>query len=206
MSLKDTYARMMNAFLVESLSDTIRVETMEDDRTLIQKDGTMVSFLSMGGALRTPGEAEIGEMVERMRIAMSPYLSDPGHAIDFCFLRDSSAARRELEVQVGKTGRNARSLGLDIEDVLEERRRVLSERMVSETCIIVVYTRPSVLGTEEAKEEGGHLKEKMSKNPALFNGPSPVKGMDGVFTRHEAITDALNRSLPLPFQGSLTCP
>ena len=138
MGLSDNFARIIGAFMNESLADMIRLESMEDESTLVLKDGSLMSMILLEGALRTPGQEEVGEMVERLRIALSPYLSNPGHVISFTFIRDPDAARREIATLVGRTGRAARSLGLDIDDVLSERERVLSRRMVSETCQDVI--------------------------------------------------------------------
>lgn len=202
MAVTDIFARIVGAFMQESLADMIRVESMEDYRTIVMKDGSMMSMILLEGALSTPGEAEIGNMVERLRIALSPYLSSPGHVIDFTFIRDSSAAKREIHTMIDKTGRSARSLGLDIDDVLSERERVLSKRMVSETCLITIFTRPDTMSGEEAAEEKQKSAEKVRKAPVMANAHSVVKTMDAVFTRHQSLTDAVNRSFQMVGQLS----
>lgn len=179
----------------ESMQDQIRIESMEDNQTLVLKDGTLVSLISLSGALASPGEAEIAEMIERLRITLSPYFSNPGHALEITFTRDSDSAKRDLEIIIQKTGRSSRSLGLDIEDVLQERQRVLSQRMVAETCFIAVYTRPDVLSGEEARDESTQMKMRLSKQPVMAGSHSTSNVMDSVFTRHSALTDALTRAL-----------
>jgi len=202
MSITDSFARIISMFMNESLADMIRVESMEDDRTLVFKDGTLMSMILLEGALRTPGQDEVADMVERLRIALSPYLSSPGHVISLTFIRDPNAAKREISSLVDRTGRAARSLGLDIEDVLAERERVLSKRMVSETCLVSIFTRPDVMSGEEADDARKKMKELATKSPVMSQAHSFTKVMDAVFTRHQALAEALNRSFRIVGQLS----
>lgn len=194
MGFSDNFARIIGAFMNESLADMIRLESMEDESTLVLKDGSLMSMILLEGALRTPGQEDIGEIVERLRIALSPYLSNPGHVITFTFIRDPNAARREISDLVGRTGRAARTLGLDIEDVLSERERVLSRRMVSETCLVTIFSRPDVMSGEEASDARKKMAESMKAAPVMAGAPSFSKVMDAVFMRHKALTEAVNRS------------
>lgn len=195
MSISDSFARVISSLLQESVSDILRIETMEDDQTLVMKDGTMVSMLHLHGALGTPDENELMEVIEQLRIALSPYLSNPGHIIEFSFLRDAGAARRQLRTSLDKIRLNSGSLGLDIEDVLAERDRVLSDRMVSETMIISLFTLTDVLEKEEVADEARKYKESRENAPFMLRGHDPNKGMDLVHTRHSAFVDAMSRTL-----------
>lgn len=191
MSISQYFARIIGAFLQESMADMVRIETMEDDQTIIMKDGTMMSMIMLQGALRTPTDVELEDMIERLRIALSPYLSTPGHMIEFNFMRDANCAREQLKEMVDRTERGSSSLGLDIGDVLEERRRVLGASMIAETLVITVYTRPDVLAREEAKEEQDAYKARMATTPVLVRSHNPSAGMDLVFTRHSAMVEAV---------------
>lgn len=194
MAFSENFARIVGAFMKESLADMIRLESMEDDTTLVLKDGSLMSMILLEGALRTPGQEDIAEIVERLRISLSPYLSNPGHVVSFTFIRDPDAARREISTLVGRTGRAARTLGLDIEDVLSERERVLSRRMVSETCLVTIFSRPDVMSGEEAGDARKRMFDSVKAAPVMVNAPSFNKVMEAVFTRHKALTEAVNRS------------
>lgn len=200
MSFSEQYARIVGSFLQESLADMIRIETMEDDQTITMKDGSMMSMIALEGALRSPGEEELMEMVERLRIALSPYLSSPGHMIEFSFVRDANSARQKLGNIISKTERSSNRLGLDISDVLEERRRVLAGSMVAETLLITIYTRPDVLSKEEAKEEKSRIVSNLAKTPVMVRAGNPANSMDLVHTRHTAMVDAIARSFSLAGQ------
>ncbi|MCW3782605.1 hypothetical protein [Defluviimonas salinarum] len=192
MGVLDTFTKMIGGVLQESMMDQIRLETMEDDITLVMKDGTMMSVINLAGALRSPGEADIADMVERMRIVMSAYFSQPGHAIEVNFMRDASAARRYLERMVNRTKRAAHNLGLELDDVLQERVTNLSRKMVSETCLISVFTRATALNAEEVKADVKNLGERMQGMPSLQTAQVPGKALTSVHARHLSLVEALN--------------
>ncbi|MBW3243574.1 hypothetical protein KUV57_12950 [Epibacterium sp. DP7N7-1] len=195
MGIVDVFTKMVGGALQESMMDQIRIETMEDDQTLVLKDGTLISLINVAGALRTPGEDDIAEMVERLRIVLASYFAKPGHALEVNFMRDASAARRYLERVVDRTKRSARGLDLELDDVLQERVNNLSTKMVSETCIITVTTRPTVLDREELKEDVKGVATRMSGMPNLETAQVPGKAMTSAHARHGALVEALDSAL-----------
>lgn len=195
MSIFDTLAKMVGGVLQESMMDQIRIESMEDDTTLVMKDGSLISMLNVAGAVRTPGEEDLAEMVEQLRIMMASYFAKPGHAIEVNFMRDASAAKRYIERVVERTKRSARTLDLDLDDVLQERVSNLSTKMVSETCLITVTTRPSVLDREELKEDVAGVAKRLSGMPYMEYGQVPGKAMTSCHARHGALVEALNSAL-----------
>lgn len=55
MSIFDTLAKMVGGVLQESMMDQIRIESMEDDTTLVMKDGSLISMLNVAGCGAHPG-------------------------------------------------------------------------------------------------------------------------------------------------------
>ena len=191
MNISDHYARVIGALFKESMLDMIRVETMEDHQTIVMKDGTMMSMISLEGALSNPGEAELADMIERLRLALSSYLSNPGHMIDFSFIRDAGSAREQLNRIIDRLDRASGSLGLDISDVLDERRRVLSKIMIAETILVTVFTRESVLSKDEFREESKKRTEITRVMPITARVGRTTLGLDMVHVRHSALTSAI---------------
>ncbi|MFG6082201.1 hypothetical protein ACEUZ9_002844 [Paracoccus litorisediminis] len=195
MGVMDFIGKAIGGLVKESMSDMIRVETMEDDRTLVLKDGTMMSMIQLSGSMRQPGEPEIADMVERLRIMLSAYFTHPGHAIEVNFMRDAAAAKRHLERMVGRSKRAAHNLDLDLDDVLDERITNLSSKMVAETCLISIYTRTSALSKEEAAEDIAAVSKRTLGFPSLSGAQVPGKVLDTVFARHHSLIEALEGAL-----------
>lgn len=191
MGLTDIVARMIGGALQESLRDQIRLESLENEFTLTMKDGSLLTLMAVSGALRSPGEAEIANIVEQMRIVLSAYFSQPGHILEVSFSRDPGAAKRQLERVINRNKRAAKNLGLDLDDVLNERVVNLSRRMVAETCIFSLYTRPSVIGPEETKEDIKIINARTKSFPAMMDAQIPGKVMDTAFSRHLSYVEAM---------------
>ena len=127
-------------------------------------------------------------------------LALPGHIVEFSFTRDAACARRRLDRIVDGSERAARSLGLDVSDVLDERRRTLAGALADETSLVVLYTRPDALTREEAKEERKRAARSVAEAPAMVRAGNPAGSMGGVHVRHVAMVDALARCLHLAGQ------
>lgn len=195
MAFLDKLTTAFGSTFQESMLNIIRVETMVDDRTLVLKDGSLMSMIRVEGALRQPGVAELSVMVDRFRQLLMPYFSQTGHALEINFCRDPEAARTHLERLVNRSKRNARALDMDLDDVLDERVENLSKKMVSETCLISVYTYAAVLMPEERKTDMATRAKRLAGIPPVRRGQVPGKELDSMFTRHGEFVEAVHTGL-----------
>lgn len=195
MALFDIMAKAIGVASQESMMDILRIESVETPYALTLKDGSLMSMIEMHGAVQQLDEQGLAEMVERLRIGISSYLSRPGHMIEVNFMRDGSAAHKQIERMVDRAKRAARNLDLSLDDVLNERVESVSKKMVAESCILTVYTRPSVASKEEMKEDVRDVQERMKGLPPTQSGQVHGKIADIVATRHEAMVDALVNTL-----------
>lgn len=195
MGLMDTISSILGRYAREALIDFVRTETLEGETTLVLKDGTLMSMLALDGALDMMGKDDLEQIVTRLRIALSPYMINPGHAIEVTFSRDPAAARLTLEKIVNKTRRSAIRLGLDVADVLNERLARLPNTLVGENCLICIYTRPEVLTRDEARMDARTVADQLFGTPPMQTSQMPGKVLDGVYARHVSLSEALVRDL-----------
>ena len=158
------------------LTERIRIEGIENETTLALKDGTLVSVIALEGSQGMQGPDEFSADAEAIRIALSPFLARPGHAIEVSFSRDPGTAGRMVEASVDGSRRRAGELGLDLDGILTERHRRLGGLLVAETCLLAVRTSLPV------------------RPAGRRNGPRDHDG-DGERARHETLTDALCRAI-----------
>ena len=137
-----------------SLMEGIRLESAEDERTLALKDGTLVSVIRLDGAMRSPGIFGLEKQAAQLRVSLSPFLTEPGHAIEFSFSRDPLAGGRLVERAVAKFRGRAEQLNLEMNDIFAERHRRLAEFVVDETNLIAVYTRFAAQGGTASGHDG----------------------------------------------------
>ena len=195
MAIFGPIVRMASSMMKEKLSDIIRLEAIEDETTMTLKDGSLVTLIEIRGSLVTLGLEGMEDVVERIRISIAPYLTHPGHALEFSFMRDPMAATEEIHRKVEKTRQASARLGLDLDDVLNERKLNLSRFMTTERFLLAVYTRPSVMTADEAKESGKEISGKLMAFPAMQNAQIPGKVASEVHSRHASLCEGVVRDL-----------
>ena len=174
---------------MSSIADYIRAEAVETDHAIVMKDGTLMSMLRLHGMLNSPGEHEIVDMAKRMRVALAPFFSNVGHVMSVTFTRDPVTSRRSMQRLVERTSRIANSLGMDVSDVLQERLNILSKSVVEESVIVCLYSRSSLLTSEERKGDVEVRAERSKNIPLQRRGQTQGRTLDGVLAKHRAFVD-----------------
>ena len=175
-----------------SLMDRIRLEAAEDASALSMKDGTLVSFICLEGSMRPVDGEALSRAASRLRVSLAPFLSTVGHAVEISFCRDPIAAGRLVDQAVQVDIGRARKLGLDLEDVIAERRAHLPSLLVEESCLIAVYTRHDPV-SDGSGSKGGPSDP--GRAPQARGGQASGRTPDGMFARHATLVEALCRDL-----------
>jgi intracellular multiplication protein IcmB len=132
----------------KNLSSYCFLETCEDG-LLVAKDGSVASLIRIDGTRQMMAEKELVKLCEYANTKLSPYLSRPGHAIQVWFSRDSDASRSMVRDIMRVPQTVSQRLGMNLEDLFEERESHLSKYIVRESLYCVLWTRPSVLTKQE---------------------------------------------------------
>lgn len=193
MSFFSNLAAVIGKASLESLADHIRLENVENRTTLVMKDGTLVSMLRLAGMSQVPGANEIIDAAERMRLGLAPFLSRPGHAISFSFTRDHDAAADAINRAIRMTSRLAQRANLDVSDVLMERQKILSERLVFEQTLVCLYSRRVLMDKEEVKMESGNVQKRMKSRPIIIDGQENGRTMEGLMIRHDSFVNIMEK-------------
>jgi intracellular multiplication protein IcmB len=128
------------------------IETTHDD-ALVTKSGNYCSWLRVDGIQRMAERKDFETMTEAMRLDLSGALETKGHAIVGWYISDPDAALVEIErVNLNSCRSIAREVGLDLDDILDERARLWPRLMRWEAAYFQVWTRTSVLTKEERKQ------------------------------------------------------
>ncbi len=171
----DFLLSLADRLLETPLVERIRIEAIEGRTCLALKDGSLVSLIWIDGCQRMPGPAGTGRDAEALRVALSPFLSRPGHALQLCFSRDPETAGHAIRCLAGRQQSRADRLGLTVHGLLEERCRKLEAMFCAETCIAVVHScAGGAHDGEQARKEGAG---------------------NSLHARHTALTEALRRCL-----------
>ena len=160
------------------------------------RDGSLVSLFRLDGARSMTGAAELERFVELGCRRLNSRLSEPGHALHLMLERAPDEAGPLVERACARAGRQARRLGLDLDDVLEERSRFLGTLLAAETMVLACWTRPASLTAAEARRGRKRVRRRLKAwLPDAGDSQCPHAVLDGMAPRHMALLDAVDALL-----------
>lgn len=179
--------------LKKTLDSYCRLETSSSDDALVADDGSMVSVFRLDGFRSLPGEQDITEACDRLRVGLSPFFARPGLALQFWFGHSPDLGDREINTIIDDTARIAHDNELALEDLLNERRKLLPRRIYGERCYLALWTRPSLLTAEDRTQSQKKRVAVLNDAPVLTLGQIPDSALQGLATRHGSFSAALKR-------------
>ena len=194
MGIISAFAEWLGRSALESVADNIRIEAMEDDYTIVCKDGSLMTMIDLHGMLSTPGEQEMIEMAASMRVGLGTFFDKVGHAMTVTYTRDPASGRRSIERLAERTQRVAHLLKLDVDDVLSERIAVLSNHIAEENTILCLYSRPTLMGSEERKMDVEERALRRKGAPLMMNAQRR-SDLDNLMIRHGSFVTAVAKRL-----------
>lgn len=177
----------------QAVESFIRLETSDDETTLASVDGSLVSYLRVDGSRQIIGEAEYNHLVQSATIKIGARFDRPGNALQIYFVRDPGRVRPHLEKLIRPSRITAENIGIDVDDLFEERLRNLSSVLSYEECYFVLWTRPSALTKSELERTA---KEKQNQKwVAAGYAQNPLAGLENLRTRHKSYISSIISSL-----------
>ncbi len=181
--------------LRHSVESFIRLETGDDEITLAAVDGSLVTYLKVDGSRQIIGEEEYKYLVDASTVKVGAKFDRQGHAMQVYFSRDPGRIRTLLEKQVAPSRVTATNIGLEVDDLLEERIRNLTSILSYEECYFVLWTRPSAMTKSEIERTA---KDKQRQNKKWVNagyGQNPLAGLEPLRNRHKSFVGSVQTSL-----------
>lgn len=176
-----------------SLETFIRLETADDEITLAASDGSLITYVKIDGSRQIIGEEEYNYLVEGSTIKIGSRFDRQGHALQVYFVRDPNRITRHLENMLRSSRLSAESIGMDVQDIFDERVRHLSRYLSYEECYYVLWTRPSILTKNELKRASADAQQK--KWIKAGYAQNPLSALDALRTRHKSYVASILSSL-----------
>lgn len=176
-----------------SVESFIRLETADDSRTLVAKDGSLVSFFRVDGSRQIIGDQEYQHIIEGATLKIGARFDRQGHAVQIFFVRDPDRVRKKIEEMVHPSRVSASNIGLEINDLFEERARHLSKYLAYEECYFVLWTRPSAMTKNELQRAAKEAKER--KWVTAGYSQYPLAALDALRTRHKSYIASVSSAL-----------
>jgi intracellular multiplication protein IcmB len=173
----------------QPIESFIRLETADDAHTIVAEDGSLISYLKVDGSRQIIGSEEYNHIIEAATLKLGARFDRPGHAMQMFFSRNPARSRQMTEKMTYPSKITARNIGLELEDVLDERARHLSHYLIYEECYYVLWTRPSILSKNDLKRAVDGQKGK--KWVAAPNAQSPLAALDPLRTKHNSYVQGI---------------
>jgi len=193
MKILDKILAPFQVALKLSLESFIRLETKENDTTLVSSDGSLVSYLKLDGSRQIIGEEEYLNLIKGATLKIGARFDRQGHAMQVYFVRDPGRVESHLNKLIEPSRATARDTNLNVDDVFEERIRHLSRFLSYEECYYVLWTRPSILTKNELKRATKEVQGRKWLKAA--NSQYPFAALNALKTRHKSYVASIVASL-----------
>lgn len=177
----------------QPIESFIRLETADDETTIVAEDGSLISYLRIDGSRQIIGQEEYEHILEAATVKLGARFDRPGHALQVFFTRNPAKARTTTEKEIYPSKVASRNIGLELEDLLDERARHLSHYMIHEECYYVLWTRPNILAENELKRAVEEQKKK--KWVPAFSAQNPLAAMEALKARHKSYVAGIESAL-----------
>ncbi|MCE2580285.1 hypothetical protein LDL36_17660 [Komagataeibacter sp. FNDCR1] len=176
-----------------SMSSYCFVETVQGSN-LVMKDGSLATIVSFNGSSRLVGEKELNSITRQAAMSLAPLLSTAGHALQVVFTRNPDTSEEIVKNMVLPSRTVAQRLGLNLDDLFDEQESNLSRFIVNETIYFVLWTRTSLISSDDAKRDTEERKAKQREVFGDLLGQAP--DMQNLFavgqtllSRHETFVE-----------------
>lgn len=168
------------------------LETSDDDLTLVAKDGALVSVIKVLGNAEIRIGADFDEQVQRLQSRFRSYLK-LGTRLVWHFESDTNPdlVARAIRYVNEPAHATAKRLGLELEDVLREKERVLAKYVQVERAYLVVYTEPPALSVADRRASQAQRAERRKSLPMGVYTQNLSAAIPGLRESHRALRDAL---------------
>ena len=174
-----------------TVSSFIRLETAQNETTLVATEGSLVSYVRVYGSKQIIGDEEYKNIVETSNIKIGARFDRLGHAMQVYFVRDPSRIRQVLEDQLKPSRQSAEMIGIDLNDLFEEKISHLEKFLTHEEQYFVLWTRPSALTKSEVKRAGKNAKEEGKNWVPAAGSQYPYGVLEPLKTRHKSFIGAM---------------
>jgi intracellular multiplication protein IcmB len=195
MSLLEKIIYPFQVAFKQTVESFIKLETADDDTTLVSNDGSLVSYFRIDGSRNIIGEDEYKFLIHGATLKIGARFDRQGHALQVYFVRDPSRIKGRLERMIGPSVLTAENIGLELNDLFEERVRNLSNYLSYEECYFVLWTRPSILAKSEVERLKKEAPDKAKKWLNAPRAQDPTAALEPLRTRHKSFTAAVSSAL-----------
>lgn len=197
LDIVDSLMSWFSSSVKQTMDTYCDVETAEDEVTLVNRDGSLLSIIRVDGVMHLVGEEEFDYIHNGLCQNLQSVLSKPGHAVQFFFSYDREKAAEEITAMMRPAMQTAEQLRLDLDDLFKERIINISSYCAKESMYIALWTRPALLPKDRLKdshkEKLKYIREK--KLPSFKNSQNLIASVKELRNAHASFGRSLMNDL-----------
>lgn len=159
----DTFFAWLSTSLKQTTESYCELETADSPTVLVNHDGSLLSVLRIEGITELLGAEEFERLVEGLTNTFRSPMGRPGHALQVYFDHDKGNIEHEIHDIYAPAAATSKRIGLDLDDLFEERSSFLGQYCAAEQVYFVLMTRPFSLPQDQLKV-ANKAKMKMMKD------------------------------------------
>lgn len=171
----------------------IRLETSDDNVSFAAADGSLMTVVRVDGARQIIGDAEYRRILSDSVVKFGARFDRPGHAMQIYFLRNPDRMSEEIKILLRPNREAARNIGLEIDDIFDERGKNLANYLSHEEIYFVLWTRPVILTKSDMAREREHARRR--KWVTAPDAQYPFAAIEALRTRHKSMIVAVVTAL-----------
>jgi intracellular multiplication protein IcmB len=193
----DSFIGWISTSLKQTTESYCELETADSPRVLVSHDGSLISVLKIDGVKALIGTPEFERLHEGVSLSFQSAMSRPGHAIQVLFHYDKERVSELIHDVFGPAQGTAEQLNLDLSDLFDERVRYLSQYCAQESVYFVLWTRPTVLTSDQMKNASAAKTDFIKKNklPAFKRTQNIMAAIPDLRDSHESFVRATANDL-----------
>jgi len=165
-----------------------------DEYTYEMDGGRLVSVIKLHGSLKTMLFDEYVDVMAAINDALSKYMRAGAHEFEVFYSSEETIAS-EVDKQFGGTQLTAKALQLNIEDLLDEQRKVMIESCTHSDVFIVLKTNMRGLSKKEREIIDKQFQDVASKSANCPNSQPQTTKTDYIESKHKGFCDVVMNKL-----------
>lgn len=157
-------ASWLSLGLKRSIDAYCDIQTADSKHVLVMYDGSLISILESKGVTHFVGPEEFDYIHSQLLQSLSPSLSHAGYSVQVHYSYNKDNSKELIRNNFIDSLDTAKRLNLDIQDLLEERIKYISQYCSEEILHIVLITKPLSLSPEALRNSNKEKHASIKKN------------------------------------------
>lgn len=192
----DAFLDNLGGFVKQGITDYCDLETVDDERVLVSKDGSLITLVQLRGVRSIMGGTDVFHRIAvPLTQAIQGSFETSAHQLQVWFEVDPDRTSEEIADAQRPARETAHALELDLDDLLDERERNLANWVSSERCYIAIWTRKGALAKSEQKLEKSNKAAAAKEVVYSRHAQDPLAGIAMLRARHAGFVDNFTSEL-----------